>query len=216
MSSVEHRPALIASHGRLLEGELLIASQPRGVVIFAQGSGARVDEQPIAEGVVRSGFAVLLLNLETADEESDERWSRRLRGDLELLATRFISARRWTSIDDSIGGLPIGYFGTGTAGAGALIAAAHEPNQISSIVCLDGRPDLAADILPEVAAPTLLLVTADNEPMLELNIEALARMRWEKQLHVVPREGPDAGLLAAEWFRRSMNAQEEGTVWPAE
>lgn len=212
MPNIEERAVQIASHGRLLEADLRIPASPRGVVVFAHGSGSSRKSSRnrfVADALNRAGFCTLLLDLLTADEEYAERWSRHLRFDIQLLASRLISARRWASIDDSIGGLPIGYFGSSTGAAAALVAAAQEPSSIAAVVSRGGRPDLAGDALSLVYAPTLLLVGGDDHGVIELNEGAYQALMCEKALRVIPGashlfEEPgtleEVARMAAEWF----------------
>jgi hypothetical protein len=60
-----------------------------------------------------------------------------------------------------------------------------------------------------VAAPTLLIVSGEDAPVIGMNREAFARIRSEKKLEVVPRathlfEEPgkleEVARLAAGWF----------------
>jgi pimeloyl-ACP methyl ester carboxylesterase len=74
-------------------------------------------------------------------------------------------------------------------------------------------PDLAGDALPHVRAPTLLIVGGEDTPVIEMNREALAQLRCEKQLQIVPGathlfEEPgtleEVARLARQWFERHL------------
>ena len=76
-----------------------------------------------------------------------------------------------------------------------------------------GRPDLAAQILEQVNAPTLLIVGERDEEVLALNRTALAQLRVEKELAIVPGAThlfEESGTLeqvadlAAGWFQRHL------------
>jgi dipeptidyl aminopeptidase/acylaminoacyl peptidase len=65
--------------------------------------------------------------------------------------------------------------------------------------------------LENVTAPTLLIVGGDDEPVIEMNKEALKELRAEKKLVIVPGathlfEEPgkleEVTRLASEWFVR--------------
>jgi pimeloyl-ACP methyl ester carboxylesterase len=105
--------------------------------------------------------------------------------------------------------LRIGYFGSSTGGAAALVAAAELPHNIAAIVSRGGRPDLAGDALPKVQAPTLLIVGGNDDIVIELNEMARDQMRCEVKLEIIPRathlfEEPGAleqvAKLASDWF----------------
>jgi putative phosphoribosyl transferase len=67
-----------------------------------------------------------------------------------------------------------------------LIAAAKLPNEIAAVVSRGGRPDLAGEYLPNVVAPTLLLVGGLDAEVIELNQEAMDQMTAEKKLTIIP------------------------------
>ena len=106
-------------------------------------------------------------------------------------------------------GLRLGYFGASTGAGAALLAAARAPDSVGAVVSRGGRPDLARDALPLVAAPTLLIVGGDDEVVLELNREAFDQLTCPRQLDIVPGAThlfPEPGALeevarmAQEWF----------------
>ena len=103
----------------------------------------------------------------------------------------------------------IGYFGSSTGGAAALVAAARLPQDIGAVVSRGGRPDLAGDALPTVQAPTLLIVGGNDDIVIELNEMARDQMRCEVKLEIIPGathlfEEPGAleqvAQLASDWF----------------
>ena len=103
----------------------------------------------------------------------------------------------------------IGYFGSSTGGAAALVAAAELSQGAGAIVSCGGRPDLASDALPKVQAPTLLTVGGNDDIVIELNEMARDQMRCEVKLEIIPGathlcEEPGAlervAKLASDWF----------------
>lgn len=168
-----------------LGGHLTLPERPLGVVIFAHGSGSSRHSprnRYVAAVLNQAGLGTLLFDLLTPDEETD----RSNVFDIELLARRLLEVTRWLGSQPGASGLPVGYFGAST-GAGAALWAAAEPGAaVSAIVSRGGRPDLADGRLPEVRAPTLLVVGGDDEVVLELNRQAQSRLSCENQLVVVP------------------------------
>src|SRR5207253_1834329 len=130
------------------------------------------------------GFATLLFDLLTRDEEIAERYTRHLRFDIPLLASRLVGAVEWVARDDRTSTLPIGLFGASTGAAAALIAATRA--DVRAVVSRGGRPDLAGDALPRVRCPTLLIVGGDDVEVIELNRRAMNQMSAPTALHVVP------------------------------
>jgi putative phosphoribosyl transferase len=166
-------------------GFLDVPPHPRGVVIFAHGSGSgrfSPRNNYVAERLREAGVATLLLDLLTPEEERD----RRNVFDIELLASRLITATRWIEEHPKTAGLPVGYFGSSTGGGAALLAAAQMGAAISAVVSRGGRPDLAMDALADVQAPTLLIVGGADTQVLELNRRAQAELKAPSELAVIP------------------------------
>jgi hypothetical protein len=81
-----------AAGGRRLEGDLRIPADARGVVLFAHGSGSgrhSPRNQLVAATLDQAGFATLLLDLLTAEEEAAEQAGGMLRFDVGLLAEQY-------------------------------------------------------------------------------------------------------------------------------
>ncbi len=206
------RLVAIPAEKRMVSGILSLPREPQAVVAFAHGSGSgrfSPRNQFVARVLQEAGLATLLIDLL---EESESR-DRRLVFDIELLADRLQRAASWLGQDPDTSGLRLGYFGASTGAAAALVAAARQPEWIGAVVSRGGRPDLARDDLPAVAAPTLLLVGGDDEEVLELNRQALARLRCPKELvvipgatHLVPEPGAleEVARLATRWFLRHL------------
>ena len=112
--------------------------------------------------------------------------------------------------------MPVGYFGSSTGGGAALVAAAELPQDVGAVVSRGGRPDLAGDALPNVQAPTLLIVGGNDDIVIELNEMARDQMRCEVKLETVPGathlfEEPGAlekvAKLASDWFVKRIGAK---------
>jgi putative phosphoribosyl transferase len=198
----------------MLRGTLQWIGQSRGVVVFAHGSGSSRHSprnQFVAGVLLKAGFATLLMDLLTEEEAED----RDNVFDIGLLAERLASAAQWVARQPEAAGLPVGFFGASTGSAAALVAAAKHPDRVAAVVSRGGRPDLAWDDLPDVQAPTLLIVGSYDEPVLSWNKDALAQLTCEKDLAVVPGathlfEEPGTLELAAElardWFHRHLHS----------
>ena len=137
-------------------------------------------------------------------------WHAAFRFDIGLLAHRLIEATRWMECQSDAKRLRIGYFGSSTGGAAALVADATLGPQIDAVVSQGGRPDLAGSSLNRVQSPTLLIVGGHDEEVLRINADALKQMTCEKVLKIVPKathlfeeEGalPEVARPAAEWFQ---------------
>lgn len=196
----------------VLEGSLVIPHDADGIVLFAHGSGSSRHSprnRYVAAILQESGLATLLLDLLTPEEEAVDLRTRHLRFDIELLAQRLVRTTDWLARERSTRSLPIGYFGASTGGGAALVAAAQRPDVVRAVVSRGGRPDLAGDALPQVQAPTLLIVGGDDVPVIEMNEDAMARMRAEVRLAIVagathlfeePGKLEEVARLARDWF----------------
>lgn len=198
------------------EGELgatlNVPSEPRGLVVFAHGSGSSrfsPRNRFVAQQLEEVRFATLLTDLLTLDEDRRDQRTAQYRFDVRRLASRLLAATDWA--ENRFGGLPTGYFGASTGAAAALIAAAERGDAISAVVSRGGRPDLAGDALPLVVSATLLIVGGNDREVLELNRQAQAAMRARTELAIVPGathlfEEPEAlervAGLAGAWFGR--------------
>jgi dienelactone hydrolase len=198
-----------------LEGTLGLPKDTRAVVLFAHGSGSSRHSprnRYVARVLREAGVSTLLFDLLTAGEESVDEASGELRFDIPFLAKRLAHATRWLMQQPDMDAARIGYFGASTGAAAALVAAAEMRDEIAAVVSRGGRPDLAGDALPLVAAPTLLIVGGEDEPVTGMNRRALAELGSEvKRMAIVPRathlfEEPgtleEVARLAADWFKR--------------
>ena len=167
-----------------LPGTLSLPAAPRGIVLFAHGSGSSRSSPRnrfVADVLVDAGLATLLFDLLTPSE--DRTYENRF--DIALLTTRLSGATAWLATEPALAALPIGYFGASTGAAAALDAAAAVGPRVRAVVSRGGRPDLAS-ALERVTAPTLLLVGGEDFQVIELNREAKARMRCPCEITIVP------------------------------
>ena len=210
----ETREVEIQSAQVTLTGELTIPASSPGVVLFAHGSGSSRHSprnQFVAQTIRKAGLGTFLFDLLTPEEEAIDNYSRHLRFDIQLLAERLVNATSW--LKGEFDHLHVGYFGASTGAAAALVAAAELGQIVRAVVSRGGRPYLAADSLPLVKAPTLLIVGGLDYPVIEMNQDAYAQLRCEKEVEIVPGathlfEEPGAlekvAQLAAAWFQKHL------------
>jgi dienelactone hydrolase len=195
-----------------LEGDLSVPTAPKGAVLFAHGSGSSRHSprnRYVADVLNEGGLATLLIDLLTADEQEVDLQTAHLRFDIPFLARRLTTTTEWLSRRPEVRHLKLGHFGASTGAAAALVAAAEVPRLVSAVVSRGGRPDLAGAALARVDAPTLLIVGAADPVVLDLNRKALALLRCEKQLQIIPGAGhlfeesgalQKVSVLARDWF----------------
>ncbi len=205
------RALTILSGGANLHGDLQLPGTPRGLVLFAHGSGSSRKSPRnrfVADVLGRAGIATLLFDLLTEAEEAVDLRTRALRFDIPLLGRRLSGATGWLLRQPQFAGLPLGYFGASTGAAAALAASCEWP-EVVAVVSRGGRPDLAGPLLPRVQAATLLVVGSLDDDVIELNRQALSQLKCEARLEIVqgathlfeePGTLGRAAELAAAWF----------------
>lgn len=209
---INTRAVLIDGDGVQLAGDLAVPDNARGVILFVHGSGSgrfSVRNRFVAQQMQKAGFATLLFDLLTAAEDREDRVTGLHRFDIELLTRRTVAATLWLAALPELAGSTIGYFGASTGAAAALVAASAHPECVSAVVSRGGRPDLAAHALPEVQAPTLLIVGGDDHQVIDLNRIAQRQLICHNRLEMIPGathlfEEPGAlenvVRLAGSWF----------------
>ena len=193
-----------------LEGDLKIPKDAVGIVIFAHGSGSsRLSprNKMVADELNLAGHATLLFDLLTVEEDE----IRESRFDIELLSDRLVEVANFIHEQPETKTLKLGFFGASTGAAAALKAAALLKQKASAVVSRGGRPDLAGGSLPNVLAPTLLIVGGDDTVVIELNEAAFAELGCEKKLEIIegashlfeePGTLAQVANLATKWFTK--------------
>ena len=198
-----------------LKGDLVIPKNPNGIVIFVHGSGSSRKSprnKYVASELNSDGFATLLFDLLTEDEESN----RENVFDIDLLAKRLIEVTKWLSTHQGTDNLAIGYFGASTGAAAALVSAAILGTKISAVVSRGGRVDLAHQHLTNVIAPTLMIVGGNDREVLELNLASQKLMKCENELKLIsdathlfeePGALEEVARVASKWFKNTISSK---------
>ena len=199
---------VVDADGVRLAGRLTVPEQALGAILFAHAGGSSrfsPRDRYLAAILNDAGLATALFDLLTPAEEAD----RAKLFAIEELAARLGGLTRWLCGEPAVQPSRIGYFGASTGAAAALWAAAEPGAGVMAVVSRAGRPDLAADRLPDVRAPTLLIVGGNHSALLDLNRRAQQHLRCENRLVTVPGAAhllaqPGAlrsvAELAREWF----------------
>jgi putative phosphoribosyl transferase len=215
MTAAEHT-VVVGTDSVLLEGTMAVPDSALGVVLFAHGSGSSRHSPRnrfVADELRAGGLGTLLVDLLTPNEEIVDLRTRELRFDIGLLAERLVGAIRWLDAEPDTRRLPIGLFGASTGGGAALVTAARLPNRVGAVVSRGGRPDLAGETLPDVTAPTLLIVGGNDDVVIDLNRRAMAQMNAPVRLEIVrgashlfeePGTLDEVARLARDWFVRHL------------
>jgi putative phosphoribosyl transferase len=188
-ASIEPQPVQIPVDGVSLEGDLVVPADAAGIVLFAHGSGSSCHSprnQAVARVIQRAGLGTLLLDLLAREEEAVDALDGRYRFNVRLLARRLVGATIWIASQPPTAKLEVGYFGSSTGAAAALIAASQLGAAVGAVVSYAGRPDLAGPMLSRVVTPTMLIVGERDEVVLDLNRKAYVQLSSVKRLVVVP------------------------------
>ncbi len=215
--SIVQQTMRIPAAGVVLDADVVVPENARGVVLFAHGSGSgrfSPRNRYVAGELNSAGLATVLADLLTAEEERVDSRTGQLRFDISLLSARMVALTDWLAGHGPTAGLGVGLFGASTGAAAALAAAAARPAAVQAVVSRGGRPDLAGDVLRLVRQPTLLIVGGRDAVVIELNRAALSKLGGETRLEIVPGashlfEEPGAleqvARLARDWFVRHLH-----------
>ncbi len=200
-----------------LKGDLIIPEKATGIVIFSHGSGSSrfsSRNRMVAELMQKQNMGTFLFDLLT--EEEDELYENRF--NIDLLSDRLIETTQWLMDYKNTKELPIGYFGASTGAASALRAAAYFKTKIKAVVSRGGRPDLAITELPQVTAPTLLIVGGLDVAVIGMNKMAYDQLESVKEMKIIPGathlfEEPGKLLEVAElamvWYKRYLTTKDD-------
>jgi dienelactone hydrolase len=213
------KPVRIPAGKAAIEGDLVVPRGAKGIVLFAHGSGSSrfsPRNQYVASVLNEAGIATLLIDLLTEEEGEIDMRTGQLRFDMDLLAHRLVAATEWVKKNPKTKELAVGYFGASTGAAAALIAAAELPEDVRVVVSRGGRPDLALEYLSRVKAPVLLIVGGIDTVVIDLNKEAMKRLRAEKRFEIIPGAShlfeesgklEEVARLATAWFSEQFRSR---------
>lgn len=200
-----------------LGGILEIPDDARALVVFVHGSGSSrfsPRNRQVAAGLQQAGFATLLFDLLTLEEQRHDDVDATYRFNIALLARRLGATLVWLQQRAEVASLRVGLFGASTGAAAALVAAA-ETHTVGAIVSRGGRPDLARTALTSVCAPTLLIVGELDTEVIRLNHKAAGQLTCEHRTTIVagathlfeePGALDEVTRLAVDWFGRWLTA----------
>lgn len=193
------------------------ARDSRGIVVFAHGAGSSrfsVRNRQVAALMRQANMSTLLMDLLTEAEEKVDITTHEFRFDIGLLAERIVYIADWLKNDKRTADMPIGFFGSSTGAASALIAASQRPEQIKALVSRGGRVDLAEAVIPEVKAPTLMIVGGNDPIVKQINESAAQKFNAEHELVTIsgashlfeePGKLDEVAQQAKQWFLKYLN-----------
>jgi dienelactone hydrolase len=205
------------AEGAVLKGFLTIPSNAKGLVIFAHGSGSGRNSPRnlhVALELNQSGFATALFDLLTGQEAIEDEKNRKLRFDIDLLAERQIAITEWILKDPRTCKFNLGYYGSSTGAAAALIASARFGGSIKAVVSRGGRVDLASSAFKKLPPKlSILFLVGSNDPQTinwnQKTVEQLRQVENKRLLivqgagHMFEEQGKiqEVAKQAASWFQ---------------
>jgi putative phosphoribosyl transferase len=183
------RQVQVAGGAVSLEGWLSMPETAQGIVLYPfAGASNQQGYNDIAQPLQDAGFATLLFNLLTPEDEALDKQTGFFDTNISIFSQRILGATNWfiDNFDTQPRTFKIGYFAIGASAGGALVAAAERPDAVQSIVSCSGRPDLAEQYLPRVSAPTLFLVGENDKTAVEIHRTALSQLKAVNQLEILP------------------------------
>jgi len=142
--------------GLELDGVMDVPERPRGVVLFVCVRSDPMDAR-IARTLNERRIATVAVNLLTRAEQEFNRGAD-VRFDATALGARVIALIDDIATRGPTTGLRGGLYGSGSAAAGAIVAAVARPGWARAVFSCSGRPDLAGELVRLVRCPTLLVV----------------------------------------------------------
>lgn len=177
-----------------LAGSLAVPSAAIGVALVAVESRSHLRDPlrlRLADYFHQERLATLVIAVNPDDEAAPG---------VESLTERVEAGLAWIASEPRLQDLPVGVLADGAAVVPAMVAMARDPERVHGFVGCGGEPDEAGDVLPRVAAPTLLVVGGFDTGGLESARRALERLPGHADLAVIddtsdPLAGPE-GLAA--------------------
>jgi putative phosphoribosyl transferase len=200
------REVRIPSEDGVLSGDLTTPDGFEALVVFAHADGSgrhNARNRQLAARLQQAGIATLLFDTPGGKKHDD------------LLSQRLQDITAWLGTQPALRHATVGFVGCGAGGSAALIAAARLGREVTAVVSLAGRVDLAGPaVLAAIKASTLLVVGGDDDAAVEMHEQAYQHLRGERSLAVAPGAGPlfedtggvddHAADMAVSWFTTHM------------
>lgn len=214
------RPIEVMAGAVILPGIIRIPENAQGMVLLAHGSRnipAERYNDDFAPLFHTSGLATLAVELITEEEDALDKESGYFRNNVSILEQRIIGIASWLTETPETQNYSIGYFGVGTTGAAALMAASERPDLVHAIASCGGHVEEVSSYLSSVLAPTLFIVGEQDTQGTEAYQKALAALATpldvDKRIETIagvtqllPDKLQDVAQLATTWFARHLVA----------
>lgn len=193
----------------MLEGELIRPPHPRGIIIFAHAigiNGINLRNNLVAQALNKEGFATLVIDLVSTEENKD------IHGEqlVQLLKMRLAAVADWVKSRPDLKKLKKGFFGT-SFGAAAALLLGIEHNCSCAIVCRGGEFEHVMEHAGKITVPVLLLAGEKDNEGVKANQRFFDALTPVKELKVVKGASHyfielgklgEVAFLAAQWFKK--------------
>lgn len=200
--------------GATWRGVLLQAPLAQGCVIMGAAEVLAGDDGPADGALPRALRGYRLTTLSVGPRDDDDAPAHPEGDEIARWTTALGDALRWLDEGTSTA-LPVGLLGAGASAAAAMRLAVGRADRVRAVVCCSGCVEVAHAAAARVRAPTLMLVGATDADALAASRQALARLRVQARLEVIPgatRDFAEPGTLdtlahmAGSWLRDHLAA----------
>lgn len=199
-------PTLIWTGELVLDGRLTIPNAAPGLILMpGLGGTAHHDGiRALAAHFHDNGFATLIADLLTPDEQQFDARTRHFRADVPLLAERIEAMTEWLRKEEATRDLPMAFFGSALVASAALLATTKGADFFAfAMTC--PRLGVLRSLAPGVKTPTLLITDEAASDVRtagvvdgETRIERIASVTPLLESHAAVEEVAQKALV---WFR---------------
>ena len=183
-------PVLVWTGTEVLDGRLTVPQTSPGVVIIASLGGTNHHDgyRALAQHLNLNGYATLMVDLLTPDEQQVDARTGHYRSDLTLLAMRIVAASRWLEKEPSTEELPQAFAASNVIASAGALASANGALDLFAMILVTPRLDLVRDVLSQLAAP--LLIVGDSGTFDHVSERDIFLLRCERRVAHVENVTP--------------------------
>jgi|GEM_PF-698893 len=175
-------PVLIWTGTEVLDGRLTVPQTAPGVVMIASLGGTNHHDgyRALAKHLNLNGYATLMVDLLTPDEQQVDARTGHFRSDLTLLAMRIVSASRWLEKEPTTEDLPQAFAASNVIASAGVLGSANGAFDAFAMILVAPRLDLVRDVLSQLAAP--LLIVGDSGAFDHVSERDIFMLRCERRV----------------------------------
>ena len=198
----------------ILDGILNIPTDAHGLVILPRSFESDAFHSSLTTTALtfnQQQLATLEVEMFTPEEKEFETLTGYFGQNTDIMQQRFIGMADWLLEYQDTKNFSIGYFGVGTTGVAALIAAAERPDNVRAVVAAGGNVKQIRTHLGDIVAPVLLIAAENDVENVKANQQLLTGLKGQKEFQTVAgvqtlfseqRSINEVIRLAGAWFTR--------------